>query len=159
HVHEGRTDVYTQANGLSGDFVARLFEDREGSIWVATKNGLDRFCDRSVRTMSTNQGLPSAAPWSVLAARDGSVWVGTLDGLSRWHGGQVTTYRVDKGLPDDGVGSLFEDDGGRLWVSTLRGVAYFENGRFRPVRGAPQGRTSAIVGDRAGNVWIANSLH
>ncbi len=37
HVHQGRTDVYTQANGLSGDFVTRLFEDREGNIWVATK--------------------------------------------------------------------------------------------------------------------------
>ncbi|MGH8638130.1 MAG: ligand-binding sensor domain-containing protein, partial [Burkholderiales bacterium] len=94
HVHQGRTDVYTQANGLSGDFVATLFEDREGNIWVATKNGIDRFHDVAVRTISANQGLPSAPPWSVLAARDGSVWLGSLDGLSRWNGGKVTVYRT-----------------------------------------------------------------
>jgi signal transduction histidine kinase/ligand-binding sensor domain-containing protein len=178
HVHGGRTDVYSQANGLSGDFVTRLFEDREGNIWVATKNGLDRFRDVAVRTISSNQGLPTAPPWSVLAARDGSVWLGSLDGLSRWNDGQVTTYRspvtspasgerreagsgrgreiVDAGLPDDGVGTLFEDGAGRLWVSTLRGVAYFEKGRFVPVTELPDGRTPLIAGDDAGNVWIVN---
>ena len=181
HVHQGRTDVYTQANGLSGDFIARLFEDREGNIWVATKNGLDRFRDLAIRTISANQGLPSTAPWSVLAARDGSLWLGALGGLSRWNGGQVTTYRTpssgstrrersragrgearevfDTGLPDDGVGAVFEDGGGRLWVSTLRGVAYFENGRFVPVSQLPAGRTSSIAGDAAGNLWIVNEPH
>ena len=181
HVHQGRTDVYTQAKGLSGDFVTRLFEDREGNIWVATKNGLDRFSDLAVRTISANQGLPSAPPWSVLAARDRSVWLGTLDGLARWNGGRVAIYRppgtgsttgvrreagsgggheiLDSGLPDDGVGTLFEDDTGRLWVSTLRGVAYFENGRFIPVSQLPEGRTSSIGGDGAGNLWIANEAH
>jgi signal transduction histidine kinase/sugar lactone lactonase YvrE len=173
--------VYTQANGLSGDYITRLFEDREGNIWVATKNGLDRFRDLAVRTISTNQGLPSAPPWSVLAARDGSVWFGTLDGLSRWNGGRVTTYRTpssgsakgerrdagsgggreifDSGLPDDGVGTLFEDGDARLWVSTLRGVAYFENGRFIPVSQLPAGRTSSIAGDGTGNLWIVNEPH
>jgi signal transduction histidine kinase/ligand-binding sensor domain-containing protein len=178
HVHQGRTDVYTQANGLSGDFVTRLFEDREGNVWVATKNGLDRFRDLAVRAISRSQGLPSAPPWSVLAARDGSVWLGSLEGLSRWNAGQVTIYRppgtssaqgerrearsgggrevFDSGLPNDGVGTLFEDGDARLWVSTLRGVAYFENGRFIPVSQLPGGRTSSIAGDGAGNLWIAN---
>lgn len=178
HVHQGRTDVYTQANGLSGDFVTRLFEDREGNIWVATKNGIDRFRDLAVRTISTNQGLPSTPPWSVFATRDGSLWLGALDGLSRWNAGQVTTYRTggsgssqetpaaagsgeareifDRGLPDNGVGTVFEDADGRLWVSTLRGVAYFERGRFVPVNQLPAGRTSSIAGDDAGNLWIVN---
>ena len=181
HVHQGRTDVYTQANGLSGDYITRLFEDREGSIWVATKNGLDRFRDLAIKTISTNQGLPSTPPWSVLAVSDGSVWLGALGGLSRWNGGQVTTYRTpssgstrrersqagsgearevfDTGLPDDGVGAVFEDGGGRLWVSTLRGVAYFENGRFVPVSQLPAGRTPSIAGDGAGNLWIVNEPH
>ena len=32
HVHQGRTDVFERSDGLSGDFIERLFEDREGDI-------------------------------------------------------------------------------------------------------------------------------
>jgi len=43
HVRQGRTDTFTRADGLSGDVVLSLFEDREGNVWVATTGGLDRF--------------------------------------------------------------------------------------------------------------------
>ena len=36
HVHQGRTDVFTKSDGLSGDMICSLFEDREGDVWVAT---------------------------------------------------------------------------------------------------------------------------
>jgi signal transduction histidine kinase/ligand-binding sensor domain-containing protein len=155
HVHQGRTDVFTQSDDLSGDYVNKFFEDREGNIWVATVNGVDRFRDIAVSTISVRQGLSNAIVWSILGARDGSVWLGTPDGLNRWKDGQVTIYRTrgapvgssgakqerkpnvrevaDGGLPDNGVESLFEDDAGRIWAFTERGAAYFENGRFVPV--------------------------
>src|SRR5262249_37163440 len=84
HVHQGRTDVFSPSDGLSGESVHAFFEDREGSIWVATINGLDRFRDFAVATLTVNQGLSSAGVGSVLAARDGSVWLGTREGLNRW---------------------------------------------------------------------------
>ena len=141
HVHQGRTDVFAQSDGLSGDQIDRLFEDREGNIWVSTVDGLDRFRDFAVPTISVRQGLSNNVVWSVLAARDGSVWLGTPDGLNRWKDGQITIYRKgSSGLPDDQTQSLFEDHHGRIWVSTPRGVAYFENGRFIPVRSVPGGQ-------------------
>ena len=36
HSYEGKTFLFTQADGLTGDLVIALFEDREGTIWVAT---------------------------------------------------------------------------------------------------------------------------
>jgi signal transduction histidine kinase/ligand-binding sensor domain-containing protein len=159
HVHQGKTDGFTHSDGLSGDYINKLFEDREGNIWVATLNGLDRFRDLAVPTISVKQGLSDAIVWSVLAARDGSVWLGTPDGLNRWNNGQITIYRkrgsparggnpkqqrelnvrevADNGLPDDGVESLFQDNGGRIWAFTENGTAYFENGRFIPVKIKP----------------------
>src|SRR5262245_55885853 len=59
HVHQGRADVFTLADGLSGELVHAFFEDREGSIWVATLDGLDRFRDVAVPTLSRKQGLSS----------------------------------------------------------------------------------------------------
>ncbi|HYZ87030.1 MAG TPA: two-component regulator propeller domain-containing protein, partial [Bryobacteraceae bacterium] len=177
HVHQGRMDLFSQSDGLSGNYIRYLFEDREGNIWVATDNGLDRFRHVTVSTISVNRGLSQAAPWSLLAAGDGSVWVGTVNGLNRLKEGHVTVYRkrsnvarrgsagmtgsgrlvreiTDAGLPDNLIHSLFEDDGRRIWVSTHAGVAYFENDRFIPVDGIPGG-VHAIAGDAAGNIWIS----
>jgi ligand-binding sensor domain-containing protein len=157
HVHQGRTDAFAQPDGLSSDVIEGLFEDREGNIWIATLNGLDRFRDFAVPTISAKQGLSNDAVLSVLAARDGSVWLGTRDGLNKWTDGQVTIYRKrSSGLPDDAVESLFQDDRGRIWVSTNGGVAYFENGRFIRVSSVPGKFVSSIAGDGAGNLWISH---
>ncbi len=154
HVHQGRTDVFAQPDGLSGDWVSGLLEDREGNIWVATFDGIDRFRDFAVPTISTKQGLSNTGVTSVLAARDGSVWLATFDGLNRWNRGQITIYRKRNGLPDDFVESLFQDVAGRIWASTPHGVAYFENDRFTPVRALPAGRVVAIAEDSAGDLWF-----
>ena len=122
HVHNGRTDVFTKADGLSGDITCSLFEDREGNIWVATTGGLDRFRELPVTTISAKQGLSSDATRSVLAATDGSIWVAAHDGLTRWKNGHATIFRKANGLPDDMTQSLFQDDRGRIWVFTDGGL-------------------------------------
>jgi signal transduction histidine kinase/ligand-binding sensor domain-containing protein len=176
HSHQGHTDHLAVSDGLSGDYIQDLFEDREGSIWVVTSAGLDRFHDLAVSTISFRQGLSDVSVAAVLASSDGSVWLGTTDGLNRWLNGQITIYRkrnprgstaartqteslpvreiADNGLPDDVVGSLFEDRQGRIWVSTLRGTAYFENERFVPVTPGFGKAVHSIVQDTDDTIWI-----
>jgi signal transduction histidine kinase/ligand-binding sensor domain-containing protein len=157
HVHHGRTSVFKRTDGLSGDHINALFEDREDNIWVATNDGLDRFRDYVVSTLSVQQGLSSGQVSSVLAAEDGSLWLGTVDGLNRWAKGQITIYRKrGSGLLDNVVQSVSQDDHGRIWVSTGSGVTYFENGRFIRVGDVPSGPTWPFVWDRAGNLWLSH---
>jgi len=166
HIHQGRTDVFSQLDGLSGDDIFDFFEDREGNVWVGTINGLDRFRELPVVTYSRNQGL-SEIPWAgLIATREGSVWFATLNGLNRLNQAQVTVYRQhrgsagvreigDSGLPDEGVGSLFQDSRGRIWVSTLTGIGYMEKNRFIRTA-APGGFVGSLTEDPSGNLWIAN---
>ena len=157
HVHQGRTDMFAKSDGLSGDYIYGLIEDREGNIWVSTVNGLDRFRDLAVPAISVKQGLSDDRVWSVLAARDGSIWIGTPDGLNKWNNGQITIYRKrNSGLPGDKVESLYQDDRGRIWVSSDGGIAYFENGRFNPVSGVSGRYVHSIAGDNEGNLWIGH---
>ena len=155
HVHQGRVDRFTTADGLSSDTINVLYEDREGSIWVGTSEGLDRFRGLAITTTSRKQGLAADAGYSVLAARDGTVWVATPDGVSRWSGGRTTTYRTRDGLPDNRVGTVFEDRAGRVLVATLRGIAAFDGNRFvRLLRSDPTRIVYNFVEDRAGGFWI-----
>ena len=117
HIHNGRTDVFSKSDGLSGDISCSLFEDREGNVWFASSRGLDRFRELPVATISTKQGLSSSYLSSLVAGADGSIWVGTHDGLTRWKNGHSTIFRKANGLPDDFVNSLFVDNRGRVWAS------------------------------------------
>ena len=72
HIHNGRIDRFTQAEGLSGRSVISFFEDREGSIWVATGEGLDRFRDFAIPTFSDQQGFSAegCSPFSPRGMED-----------------------------------------------------------------------------------------
>jgi signal transduction histidine kinase/ligand-binding sensor domain-containing protein len=157
HVHNGRADAFTKSDGLSGDIVMSLFEDREGNVWVATAGGIDRFRGLPVTTISTKQGLSSDLAQSVVAGEDGSTWIATQDGVTRWNDGQTTIFRKANGLPNDIVQSLYQDDQGQIWVFTLHGLAYFKDGRFIPVSGVPSEEVYSITGDRAGNLWLSGN--
>ncbi|MGA8190447.1 MAG: two-component regulator propeller domain-containing protein, partial [Candidatus Sulfotelmatobacter sp.] len=155
--YEGKTSMFTHNDGLSSDFVYALSEDREGTIWVATSDGLDRFREFPVTSLSVRQGLSSAIANSVLAARDGSIWIGTADGVNRWDHGRTTIYRrrSNPGLPDDTIKSLFEDERDRIWISGFRGLAAFEKGKFTAVPSVPAGDKHAIAGDNHGGLWLS----
>jgi ligand-binding sensor domain-containing protein len=167
HFHQGRTDVFSQSDGLTGDVALSLFEDQEGNIWVATTNGLDRFRELPVVTYTTRQGLSNGPLNVVLAAKDGGIWFNTQDGLDRLNNGLVTVYGKhggnlagssravgNSGVPDY-RGALFADSRGRFWISSLSGVGYLENDRYVPTA-APGGIINALTQDATGNLWIAN---
>ena len=157
HVHDGKLDVFRQTDGLSSDEVVALFEDRENNLWVSTNNGLDRFRDTAVATLSLNEGLSNGLARSVLADKDGSVWIATPGGLDRWSKGQIIPYDNRDGKLDGlSPTSLFQDSSGRIWVSTTHELGYLERNRFISVSDTNDGRILDIAEDSAGSLWMAD---
>jgi signal transduction histidine kinase/ligand-binding sensor domain-containing protein len=156
HVHQGRTDVFTAIDGLSGDDIHNLFQDREGNIWVFTVEGLDRFRDFAVTTLTTKQGLSSTVVGSILAGKDGSLWLGTYSGLNRWQRGQISSVfgsRPDRIGPQQ---SLFRDSQGRILLSTVGGLGFLENDRINAIKDVPRGIVLSITQDTDGKLWTIN---
>ena len=56
-IHGNAVEHYDHTNGLSGDSVYALFEDREGIVWAGTTSGVDSFRDPPVVTFSQVEGL------------------------------------------------------------------------------------------------------
>ena len=151
-------DHYGRADGLAGDNVAALFEDREGILWAATPGeGIDKFRDPPIASFSTLEGLGNALPQGVLASRDGTIWVanlGSLDHIEK--NGTISSIRTRDGLPGNRVTSMLEDRAGNMWVGVDDGLYLFKNGRFRRVPGAnrePLGLVAGLTEDVNGDVW------
>jgi len=154
HFHQGRTDVFSEADGLSGDTVTALLQDQEGNIWAVTTNGIDRFREYAVSNISIKQGLSSINSVSIVGAKDGSVWVATYNGLNRWKDGRIDAL-LRPGAPKGVPYSLFEDSGGRLWFSTDLEFGYLRNDRFVPVPEIAGGRVVSMAEAPSEHLWLA----
>ena len=162
HYHEGKTDSFSEADGLSGDTVIALFEDRERNVWALTPNGVDRFREYAVPNTGIKQGLSNTNTLSVLASSDGSMWIGTYGGLNRWKNGQMSVVRGGGGAAKSGgvldgwTHCLFQDSRQRVWVSTLAQYGYLESDRFVPVLDLGGGWAVSVAELPTGHLWVAN---
>jgi hypothetical protein len=132
--------------------VFALYEDREGSLWVATKHGLNQFLDGITTSYTMSEGLPSNQAGPVLEDSRGTVWAGTLGGgLGRFDGHRFTTLTTANGLASNTIYALAEGRDGDLWAGTAAGLNRLRRGRVTDTwttrRGLPvtsSGHCSAI---------------
>src|SRR5208282_4903984 len=98
-VHGNVVDHYDHTNGLSGDSVWALFEDREGIVWAGTTSGIDSFRDPRVATFSPTEGMPKDLAAGILASRDGSIWVANAGSLDHIVDGKVSSMGTSARSP------------------------------------------------------------
>ena len=161
-IHGNVVDHYDHTNGLSGDSVWALYEDREGIVWAGTTSGIDNFRDPAVATFSPSEGLPKDLAAGLLASRDGTIWVANAGSLDHIVNGNVSSIRAGKGLPGTQVTSMLEDDAGNMWVGVDDDLYQFKDGHFRrlpePNR-QPLGMVVGLTEDIDGNIWAACKGH
>jgi PAS domain S-box-containing protein len=158
-IQGNKVDHFRSSDGLSGDAVTGLFQDREGNIWVSTSRGIDKFRDLGVASFSTRQGLSADQVNSVLASRDGTVWIGNYN-LDVLRSGKITSIQPGTGLPGRALTSLLEDRAGRLWVGVDQELSVYDQGKFRKIQtrdGSPLGAVRAMTEDVDGSIWVATS--
>lgn len=77
--------IYTMRNGLPSNNIQTVIEDKEGNIWVGTRDGLAMW-NRETKKFTTytkKNGLPSDDIQTIIEDKKGNIWVGTWgDGLA-----------------------------------------------------------------------------
>lgn len=156
--------------------VYELLTDREGKIWVASKEkGLyrvdpqaDTILQRYYYVPGQEEGLASSYVYSLLEDQQGRIWAGTVGGgLSRidYQAGEVTTYLHEKGgtgsLSNNQVNCLFETPDGQLWVGTEDGLnlwneaeQHFERWGQGPDQSLTDQNVKAIALGPEGRLWV-----
>lgn len=70
-------------DGLAGNIVYSMVQDRQGVFWFGTNKGLSRYDGRSFRNLGTAQGLLDHNVYALAVAPDGDIWAGTRRGVVR----------------------------------------------------------------------------
>lgn len=121
----------TVEDGLSQSTVRSLAQDRSGTVWVGTIDGLNRLDAHSIRVYRHEPGSRNSLPDNHVAAlvvtAEGSLWLGTQGrGLARYQAETDDFESVD--LDPDGqlpatnsVSALVSDGAQGLWVASAGG--------------------------------------
>ena len=106
--------VIGAAEGLPIEWARDVFEDREGSIWIASL-GVHRMLGRGeLTTYDRRSGLPNAVIWCFLWDRAGRLLVGTDLGLAR---STATGWETVPGTAGHQIRSVVEETDGTLWMA------------------------------------------
>jgi ligand-binding sensor domain-containing protein/signal transduction histidine kinase len=124
--------VANNAQSLSSDHVNSICIDSQGTLWVGTQSGLDRF-DRATHTFivyDERSGLPNNTVVSILADSRGSLWLGTNNGLSRFdpRTNIFRNYYASDGLPANefnSFGTAYKSSNGEMFFCTYGGLLTF----------------------------------
>ncbi len=118
----GTITAFSVANGLPGDWVQALFEDRQGNLWVGCENGLAVMAAETRQSFHVEPFLNNCHVFSFYQDEHGTIWVGTHQGLKIYKDGRWGSLNSDRGLFDSRIYSILEDDLGYLWLSSERGI-------------------------------------
>ena len=158
---------YRKGNGLPSDVISRLYQDRNGGIWIGTA-GLTRWDRATGKIENFTEELQHilggpTAMHSFAEDVAGNVWIGFFPaGLARYRGGHWEA--VTDGLPTGAINALIVDHLGRLWVgSGLGGLARIDHPeatapRFNSYLNGERMRSNHVVQlaeDRSGRIYIA----
>ncbi|MEI8087751.1 MAG: two-component regulator propeller domain-containing protein, partial [Paludibacter sp.] len=121
------------SQSISSDIVRDCCEDKQGNLWIATFNGLNKY-DRATGTFSNNtansnpDGLTHSSIYSVIKDHQGSIWVGTYFGGINYFNPEYEIYTFYKpsnvesqGLSFPVVGKMIEDKYSNVWIATEGG--------------------------------------
>jgi len=124
----------TTENGLSNNIVYDILQDREGYVWIATDNGLNRYNGYTAKTFfhkaTDSTSVSSSVIRSLLEDSEGNVWIGTNNGLNLFDKETQTfkqplSFQNSPFLNQEIMKMTLGRDG-IIWINTLNDIGSFD---------------------------------
>ena len=135
---QSRYEILTTADGLSQGMVFALLQDREGFIWMATKDGLNRYDGYEFKVFTNdpynNQSLSSNTITRLFEDSKGRIWAGAENaGLNIYDKKKGAFYRIEnsttnsKSISGNNISAIVELPDGRMLIATdVKGLDIIE---------------------------------
>jgi signal transduction histidine kinase/streptogramin lyase len=136
--------------------VNAITQTADGTLWMATEDGLTRIRDNQFTAFTVADGLPHSDLRNLYEARDGTLWIASMGGLGSYKDGKITKYAE---IPPVQFRSIYEDSDGTLWFGSYdAGIFRYKNGEFKEITikaGLFDQGAFQILEDDFGRFWIS----
>ncbi len=155
----GAVRFLRRGDGLPGDRVTDLLQDRRGAVWVACQEGLARVADGRVTAWTRAEGLPCSYVRCLQEVPDGrGLLLGTVGaGLVRFDGQRFVRVPLPWNSEIRGVYDILAKDG-LLWLAADEGLLSLDGqGRLRRcglAQGLPSVICTALLDAGPGRIWV-----
>ncbi len=157
-------------DGLSQSYAIDIIQDKQGFIWIATGDGLNRYDGNEFVHYRSDAFDPHTVAHNFIRNlfidNSGTLWVGTDDGLSRYNN-ELDNFdnfthdeNNDESLTDNIVWEVYQDNKGIIWVATELGLHKYNAGtetftaiKVRGITDKLQ-EIKTIFQDKKGNYWL-----
>lgn len=123
-----KLERFTINNGISNNSINCIIQTKDGYLWIATKDGLNRYDGQTFKIFKTNSfdetSLPENYIMYLYEDRNNNLWIGTWGlGICKYDPFHESFIKIDKSVNNDFVQAIEEDEAGNIWFgTTLNGL-------------------------------------
>jgi len=153
--------------GISTSEVLKVYQDREGFIWIATRYGLFKYDGYQVRSYKSNIYTPELLTNNVISCLaddyDHNLWIGTSDGVNVLNKitGEIQKIHIPT-IYNNNISCILVTKDNRVWLGTDSGLCLYlrKNNTFKVFTNSNTNNvltTTAIKSlfeDSRGDIWI-----
>lgn len=105
--------------------ISNLYEDSDGNIWIATRNGVSIFDGEGIFTPPSIQDL-HLNDCKGITELDGDIWITSNKGLAVYRSdGSAQLFSKNNGFPEDYLTCLKSGNQSDLWIGTEEGLIHY----------------------------------
>lgn len=161
--------LYTADNQLSNSFVSQVFQDHDGFMWVATRNGLDRYDGyrfKIYKREDGKSGLTSNFINCLFEDKAHTLYIGTNLTVQKYNGESFDTLRLigPTGQPVHSyINDIQQCRNGDLLIGTSGSGLMRVEGECtaHTIAGLPSAllHIKRILEDKQGRLWVITAFH
>lgn len=153
--------VIDTQSGLSNNIVYETYQDREGFIWIATDNGLNRYDGYDFKIFyhdkDDSTSISSDIIRTIREDKQGNIWIGTFNGLNLYHK-DTETFSPFHSLPKEvsnrlDIQQMEFDSEGLLWFNTIGLIGWFDPSSQEFGFADPTYESFSLAIDSEGRAW------